>query len=218
MRPTPQNPTPPRSGGVEIQTSESFTWNKLTLILILVVVIGCTALGFAVTGKFRDSAEGKANASVIEQIGAQATAQALEIERQEAQLELGHTAKALEQRAKIMQVLTACGIVLVIALTVCLVIGLAVFTYGWIEFIVEKGRRNREGIPVLNTNQRPRLDRAGESSPELPAKVQPARRPTATANGRMAEIESDRPIPVGRIDGEAYSIPVTERHSDRSRP
>jgi multisubunit Na+/H+ antiporter MnhC subunit len=201
---------------VEIQTSESFTWNKFALVMVFALVIGCVALGFAITGKFRDSVEGKANALVIEQIGAQATAQALEIERQEAQLELGHTAQALEQRARLTQVLTACGIILAIALTVCLVIGLAVFTYGWIEFVIEKGRRNRERIPVLNTH--PKLERAGESSPELPAKVQPAPRPAAAANGRMAETEPDRPIPVGRVDSEAVSIPVSQRHSDRSRP
>lgn len=218
MRRTPQNPTPPasRGGEIAIETSESFTWNKFTLVMILLMVVGCLALGFALTGKFRDSAEGKARASVIEQIGPQATAQALEIERQAALLKLEYKKGADADKAMIREVLVICGIVLAIAATICIVIGIAVFTYGLLSLLLErlKGKGKDARIHVFPPDHQ--LGRTGAGNPELPAEVQVKAQPAPAAQHGVAASRQDRAIPISGIDGQAVQIPVAERHSNRS--
>lgn len=195
--------TPAVGQGISIETSEPFTWNKLTMLFVLLIVVGCLAFGFAITGKFRDSAEGKARAAVIEETGPQIAALELMLKRQ-----------AAEDYGKLRITLVYCGILLAVVVTICLGIGVPVLTYNFILSKIERRKKINARVTVLPPDHQ--LARAGNDYPGLPAKVPGRPAAATTPHTRVSQTRPDGSIPVSRVDSEAIHVDVKVGHLDRS--
>jgi uncharacterized protein YceK len=123
---------------MEIQTSESFGWAKLLLVVIILVLVGSCGTVMALTGRLNigSDPEREAKARAIDQMAPLATQQALAIEQARADLDL----VSRERSAKFWhQVRTSVAVIVLTGMILGTGIGL-VGASGWASWMVKQAR------------------------------------------------------------------------------